>query len=290
MIKLIEHIQYKKITDNSDYFFFVNSNALKEDIAFIKRNEIENICLSQYEDYGLLNLMPIVDIDCIRNLRIYVKKIDLRGLNSLKSLEELSIGEEYDNLAFNNLSNLRSLYLVNGKFTGLQTLKGLKELTIINGNTAAFSVSNFMKNSPIESLSIYTTKGQIDFSFLLVLNNLKKIDFYNVKAKVDMRLFNSFAETLEELKIEKCKELEHLEDCIVKFNSLKYLSLIDSVPISNAEFVFALQKLEVLVVLGTSYFIDGNISSLKSVLKHVSIDDKKNYSIKNNQLPKLPYE
>ena len=290
MIKLIEHIRYKKITDNSDYFFFVNSNALKEDIAFIKKNEIENICLSQYEDYGLLNLMPVVNIDCIRNLRIYVKKIDLRGLNCLTSLEELSIGEEYDNLAFNNLSNLRSLYLVNGKFTGLQTLKGLKKLTIINGNTAAFSVNNFMENSPIESLSIYTTKGQIDFSFLLRLKNLKKIDFYNVKPKVDMRLFNSFAETLEELKIEKCKELEHFEDCIVKFNSLKYLSLIDSVPISNDEFVFALQKLEVLVVLGTSYFIDGNISSLKSVLKHVSIDDKKSYSIKNNQLPKLPYE
>jgi hypothetical protein len=289
MITAIEHKRYKKITDNSDYFFFLSSNSLRDDISFIKKNGIANVCLSQYENYTLLDVLPIVGIDCIRNLRIYVKKIDLRGLSNLTSLEELSIGEEYDNLTFNNLFNLQSLYLVNGKFSGLQTLKRLKELTIINGNAAAFSVNNFMENSPIESLSIYNTKGQIDFSFLLRLNNLKKLDLYNVKAKIDVRLFNSFAETLAELKIEKCKELEHLDDCLAKFISLKYLSLIDSVSISNAETLSQLKSIEIAVVLGTSYFIDGNINWLKD-LRHVSIDDKKHYSLKNDQLPKLPYE
>lgn len=289
MSKEISHIRYKKITDNSDYFFFVNSNSLKEDIAFIKENEIENICLSQYENYGLLNVLPIVDIECIRNLRIYVKKIDLCGLNKLPFLEELSIGEEYNNLTLSNLSNLQSLYLNDGKFIGLETLDKLKELTIINGNAAAFSVNNFMENSSIESLSIYNTKGQIDFSFLLKLSNLNKLDLYNVKAKVDMQLFNSFAETLQQLKIEKCKKLEHLEDCLVKFNSLNYLSLIDSVPISNAKSVSQLKSIEKVMVLGASYFIDGNISWLKD-LRHISIDDKKHYSLKNDQLPKLPYE
>ena len=290
MIIPFEHIRYKKITGNSDFFFFINSNSLNEDIAFIEKNKITNVCLSQYEGYLIKNILPVINLKFLKKLKVFVNEIDFCGLNYITSLEELSIGEEYDTLEFNNLSKLRSLYLVNGRFTGLQTLKGLKELTIINGNAAAFTVTNFMENSPIESLSIYTTKGQIDFSFLVRLNNIKKIDFYNVKAKVDIRLFNSFAETLEELKFEKCKELEHLEDCIVKFNSLKYLSLIDSVPLSNSEFVFALQGLEILVVLGTSFFIDGNISSLKSVLRHVSIDDKKNYSIKNKQLPKIPYE
>jgi hypothetical protein len=121
------------------------------------------------------------------------------------------------------------------------------------------------------------------------LSNLNKLDFYNVKAKLDMQLFNSFAETLEQLKIEKCKKLEHLEDCLMKFNSLKYLSLIDSVPISNAETVSQLKSIEIVIVLGESYFIDGNISWIKN-LRHVSIDDKKHYSLKNDQLPKLPYE
>jgi len=289
MIKPIGHPRYKKITDNSDYFFFVNSNSLAEDIAFIKKNEIENVCLSQYDNYGLLDVLPIVDIDCIRKLRIYVKKVDLKGLSRLTYLEDLSVGEEYTNLALNNLSNLRSLYLINGKFTGLQTLRSLKELTIINGNVAAFSIDNFMENSSIESLSIYNTKGQIDFSFLCRLKNLRKLDLYNIKTKVDMQLFDSFAETLKELKVEKCKELEHLEDCLFKYNALQYLSLIDSVPISHTETLFQLKSIEIVVVLGTSYFIDGNISQLRE-LRHASIDDKKHYSLKNDQLPKLPYE
>jgi len=289
MSKPIEHLQYKKITENSDFFFFVNSNSLNEDIAFIKENEIKNVCLSQHENYSLLNVLPVIDINCIRNLRIYVKKIDLKGVNNLTSLEELSVGEEFFNLALDNLFKLRFLYLTNGKFTGLHSLINLKELTIVNGDAAALSINNFTGTLSLETLSIYNTKGKIDFSFLLKLYNLRKLDLYNIKSKVDIRLFNSFADKIVELKIEKCKMLEHFEDCLNNFNSLKYFSLIDSVAVSNAEVIQKLKSIEIAVILGASYFVDGNIDQLIN-LKHVSVDDKKHYSLKSYQLPKLPHE
>lgn len=289
MIKLIEHIRYKKITENSEYSFFINSTFINEDVSFIQTNRIENLTLSQYEGYEFLHIIPIINIKCLKKIEIFVKKIDLQGLDKLSSLEELSIGEEYQNLELNNLSNLRVLYLVNGSFTGLQSLKKLKELTLVNSNGLALSKNNFIENSSIESLTIYNAKGQIDFTFLLKLKNLKKLDLYNVKSKIDLRLFNSFAESLEELKIEKCKEIEYLEYALVKFNTLKYLSLIDSVTIASAENISHLNSIEIIVVLGTSYFVNGEISRLRN-LQHVSIDDKKHYSLKNYQLPKLPYD
>jgi hypothetical protein len=287
--RLIKHIRYKKITDNSEYFFFINSNSLNEDIAFIQRNEIENVCLSEYEGYKLLQILPILILECIRNLRVYVKKIDLKDLNNLTSLEELSVGEEYQNLELTKLHNLKTLYLTNGRFTGLHALKSLKELTVVNANPDTFATSNFIEKSAIESLSIYNTKGKINFSFLAKLRNLKKLDLYNIKSEVDLRLFNSFAKTLEVLKIEKCKDLRHFEDCFAKFDSLRYLSLIDAVPISSAETVSQLKLIEIVVVLGTSYFVNGDISRLIN-LTHVSLDDKKHYSHKNDQLPKLACE
>lgn len=289
MNTLPEHIRYKKITQNSEHFFFLKSNSLNDDIAFIQYNKIKNVCLSENNEYDLLNVLPIVHIDCIQNLRIYVKKIDLKGLDKLTSLEELSIGEEYQNLELSNLSNLHTIYLVNGKFTGLQSLLKLKDLTIVYGNANALSANNFAENSSIESLSIYNAKGQIDFSFLQKLNNLKEIDLYNIKTIIDMRLFNSYAEKLESLRIEKCKELRNLEKCLGSFFSLKYLSLIDSVPITSALNLSQLKSIEVVVIVGTSYIIDGDLSQLTN-LRHVSIDNKQHYSLKNEQLPKLPYE
>jgi hypothetical protein len=287
MSKNIEHIRYKKITENSDYFYFISSNSLEEDIYFIQTNEIENICLSQYEGYDLENILPIIDLKNIKKLRIYVEKIDLVKINVLENLEELSIGEKFINLNLNNLNNLKSLYLVHGTLTGLNNLKKLKELIIINGESSFFSESNFKQNSSIEVLSIYGTKGVINFSFLRNLKNLKELDLYNVKSELDIRLLESSASKLETLKIEKCKIIIHFEEFLPNFKSLRYLSLVDSVPVSNAETLLNLKSLEVLVVLGKSFFIDGNINQLNKI-KHVSIDNKKHYSLKNEQFSKLP--
>ncbi len=287
MINQIEHVRYKQVVINGPYFFFIDSNLLDTDIEFIIRNEVENICLSQYENYSLIHIKPILNLKFIKRLEIYVNKVDLQGIDALENLEDLSIGEEYQNLKLTNLYNLKSLYVINGNPSGLGDLKNLKELTIVNGTISTFSSSNFQQNSSIESLSIYNTKGKIDFSFLQKMSALKTLDLYNIRSELDVRLFDSFSEKIQVLKIEKCKMIVHLEEWLTKFNSLNYLSLIDSVPLSSADVLLQAKSIEILVLLGTSFFINGDLGLL-NFFKHVSIDNKKHYSLKNEQLPKLP--
>jgi len=148
----IEHKRYKKPGPNSDYFFFISSSSLADDLSFIEQHKIENVGLSQYEDYTFTNILPVLHLKSIRKLRVFVKKIDLTGLGKLASLEELSIGEEYKKLDFTGLTMLKHLYITGGKFTGLTELGSLKDLSIVYGNPATLSTENFSENSSIESL------------------------------------------------------------------------------------------------------------------------------------------
>src|SRR5689334_12365765 len=114
MIEPIEHIRYKKINENSEYFFYINSESIPEDVDFINRNKIVNIGLSEYDAYNLLDASPLRSINIIQNLTIFVRNIDLKELNGLLDLKKLSIGETYKHLDLNGLPGLQSLYLTKG--------------------------------------------------------------------------------------------------------------------------------------------------------------------------------
>ena len=88
-------------------------------------------------------------------------------------------------------------------------------------------------------------------------------------------------DTLEILKIGSCKKIEGLEGILPELSNLKWFTLTDSITLKNTEFINFLPKLETLIILGSSYFEDGNLMNLKGKLKHVSIDDKKHYNLKH---------
>ena len=67
-----------------------------------------------------------------------------------------------------------------------------------------------------------------------------------------------------------------------KLAKLKWFALIDSIILKDTNFLKSLINLEVLVVLGTSYFENGDLSNLKGRFRHLGIDDKKHYNLKSN--------
>ena len=78
---------------------------------------------------------------------------------------------------------------------------------------------------------------------------------------------------LEVLKLEKCRNLPNFEKTLQRLKSLNHLSLIASESIKDAFFVTQLPKLKTLVVLGSSFFLNGDIDVLKQ-LDWISTDDK----------------
>lgn len=92
------------------------------------------------------------------------------------------------------------------------------------------------------------------------------------------------------LKIGSCKNIEGLEAILSQLVNLKCFSLIDSITLRSTSFVNFLPRLQTLIVLGSSYFEDGNLVNLKGRLKYVSIDDKKHYNLKHKDFLSLPSE
>jgi len=72
-------------------------------------------------------------------------------------------------------------------------------------------------------------------------------------------------------------------EVIEELKKVKTLSIVDSITINDTKFVDRMDGLEILIVLGGSYFINGDLSNLKR-LRHVSIDDKKHYNLKYKDL------
>src|SRR6516164_63107 len=98
-----EHEQYKCIPGSSKQYFYINSDRLEEDVQWILANKIDSIRLSQYEGYKIKSIEPILQLEHIRSLVIFLQGVDLSKLHKLINLEELSIGESSVNIDVSNL-------------------------------------------------------------------------------------------------------------------------------------------------------------------------------------------
>ena len=88
-----------------------------------------------------------------------------------------------------------------------------------------------------------------------------------------MRIAGSWLLFVGSVETGKCRNLLNFEKALQRLKSLKHLSLIASVSIKDASFVTQLPKLKTLVVLGSSFFLNGDIDVLKQ-LDWISTDDK----------------
>ena len=119
--------------------------------------------------------------------------------------------------------------------------------------------------------------------FLKGLNELNQLQFFNCK---NILLNWLVPPKLESLVFDRCKKIDRIET-IFELKKIRNLSFIDSITLNSASDFIKFDELETLIVLGKSYFIDGNIKVLKNKLKHFSFDDKRHYNVKYEEFKKL---
>jgi hypothetical protein len=284
----VEHEQYKCVPGSNKYYFYINSDRLEEDIQWILANKIENIRLSQYDGYKLKTIEPIFRLKNIKSLVIFLQGVDLSKLSELHELEELAIGELNHNIDVSNLANLQDVYLLYHKnIKGLNTLRALRRLIVVKADTAFFSDRIFSFWGKLEDLTLLSPRIPSNLSFLRNLKSLKEFEINSSRSKFDASDLSFVKDSLEVLKIGSCKNIEGLETTLPKLVNLKWFTLTDSTTLKSTNFINYLPKLQTLIVLGSSYFEDGNLINLKGRLTHVSIDDKKHYNLKHKDFSQL---
>jgi len=279
----------KKLANEDEPFFYVNSEKLKEDIDFIHKNNIKNIFISGYQDYKLHNVDWFNEVGGqIQSLVITPPsnhEFSFNGLRYCTELKKIKINNETnDSIDLSNNKRLKKLSLLNYKFaTGIEDLSRLESLVLTNKTPPKLiTKETFDRFKNLKSLTLQGVKLSNGLGFLknssittLVIFNCRKL---SLKGLLELNI--------SYLDIDRCKNIEN-EELIYKLKSLKTLKLIDSVVVESADKLNALVDLESLVVMGTSYFKDGNFDSMKNRFMHFGFDNKKHYSIKYDAFNKV---
>lgn len=281
------HERYIRVHKQVPYYFYLKSDSLEADIKWIEKHKIENIHISGYEPYNITSIEVLSTIKVpIKKLAIFIKNADLSGLKQYSDLTKLSIGEKATSVDLTSLEKLEDLYFLYSKnITGLETIKNMKRLTLINVRGSFFNEETAHLFQSLSSLQILSGELPGDLSLLPFKDKLRDLEIYGIKNSFDLSSLLASATNIEVLKIEKCRKVQNLELTLPLLKSLSCLSLIDSVLLSDTTLVNQMPQLRVLIVLGSSYFVNGNLEALKD-LKWVSIDNKRHYNLKHEDLPK----
>jgi hypothetical protein len=278
--------QLKKIPGKQDLFFFVDSENLVENIRFIQEEKIENIALNPFHSYKINNIDWFREVPFIKKAELGgCYNINFDGLKYLSNLQYLSFNAMKDQkVDFSKISNLVHLSLqFNKNLKGLEELKLLETLAISKGEEFFFNDSNFRNYEKLKILSIVDSKLPRSLVFLKYLHSLKHLELNYIKSNIDLTELETLKGTLEIFKIGYMKKVESFKT-ISQLLNLKILSIVDTLPIENTDFINQMRDLEILIVIGSSYFIDGDLSKLRGRLKHVSIDNKRHYNLKYEDL------
>jgi hypothetical protein len=264
----------------NEYFFYVNSDEIVENIDYIKNNNIRNIGVNKLKGYKLNDLKKITEVsNQIEKLSIG-GDIDLSDLSEFKNLEYLVANSEQAFIDFSKLSKLKYLaFFYYGKMTGFENLSNLETINVSKADPSFLTEDIFRYYKKLTRLEIVQSKLPEELDFLKYLTKLKELEFHYCKSKIDLSELLKIKGSLEILKIGHSKNVVSIE-ALTKLKKLTWLSLVDSIPLADSKFINDLPALEVLVVLGSSFFVDGNIDNLKGKLRHVGIDDKRHYTLK----------
>ena len=271
-----KHIRYKYIKQIDTSFFHISSKELDSDLSFIRNNKIKNVVINYISEYKFNNidfLYQLPDLEkivvttssknfCLDGLRYCNKLLELKVNNFSNSIVDLSKKKELKILDVENFSKLKSIEdcvnlekLISGK---------IPKKNFTRRFWSIFSKLRYLCISNTQNISSFDFLREIDIKSLF-LYRCKNVNFLGVDS-----LF------LEDLKIEKCTNALNDRE-IYKNINLKSLAIIDSFCVESANLVCEMHSLERLILLGKSYFVNGDLSMVGERFKVFSFDEKEHY-------------
>jgi|GEM_PF-4537188 hypothetical protein len=277
---MISHPRYTFSKPLGQNVFSVDVDFLKDDILFIKKNKIDFIELNIVKNYFLTDIGFLEELPFIKYLQIISEKInDFTGLVKLKNLERLYLSDVPDKtiIDLTGKSELNYLNIPTHNISGLADCIELKELVLRHCN---FEIVEYSLLPNLTSLWFIDSKKLNKLDFLPSHLKLEKLELAYLSNLLDISLLDRYSSTLKELKIDFCKKInDSAIETIEKLHELEKLVICDSIKLPSTLPISKLLKLKYFVLMGSSYFINGDISLLRKMkLNYISIDDKKHYN------------
>jgi hypothetical protein len=278
--------QIKKDPSTGEQIFYLSSSNLEEEINYVNKANICNIELNPYVvEFSETDINFLKQVQNLKSLSIVaLKNIDISRINEFSSLKMLYLDENKTqaiDLSGMNLTELNIRY--SKSITGIFSLNQLSTLIISRGDKDLFTLESFSLLKKMKSLEIYESNLPANLLFLKENIGLKHLQIGYIRKPFTLNGLEQIV--LSQLKITNCKKID-----IGELKNLKYLEefmLVDSVTIPDNNVFSKLEQLKSLIVLGSSFFCDGNLIELQNKLDYLGIDNKRHYNVKYIDPPLL---
>lgn len=264
----------------NDKMFRIHGNWNYKYIDIIKNEGIKILLLSKHigwqeEDVSYLEQLPMIE-----DVHIYSDKLKsisvIEKLTWLKSLSlDCPIKSPFDP---SKLQNLRKIFLIWRKgFEGFLSLDKLTDVRILGypyEDLLPIQSSKRIKNLIIKSRKLTSLKGLESFHSLTQLELLMCLNLSNISGLIS-------GTKLRRLELHKCRGVSELNP-VSALKNLKELILEDCGELASIVPVTGCSNLEILQIAGSSYFLDGDLNSLRKLknLKSLLLVGKKHYNPK----------
>ena len=257
----------------------MDSASLDADVEYILENKIRNLVVNGRGSFENL------DVDFLRDVGGIVEHIvltppaktgfDFSGLSACTALLDLKV-----NVSGNGVVDVSALQNLQGiSIDDCSSLIGLDELSNIERAVLSKIPSPEWLDRAVSQKRELRSLSLSDMQTVDGLGCLKpfRIDtlwFFNC-AGILLKDLNWLA--LRDVRFEQCSDVSTFDD-LEKAERLETLRIIDSGPIGSVLPFSRMRALHTLIVLGSSYFVDGNLGPLRKKLRAFSFDDRDHYS------------
>lgn len=270
----------------------VSSDDIEGAIDIIQNKGVNALFLSSTFKYQLTHANWLSEVaHLVKELVIFPvshEKFDFSIIKKCKNLEILRVSNyksSHVDISENRL--LTFLYVRDGfHFSGFENTHELVDFFIGKPNfeylQTVFNINDFvhLKNTYISDCRTF-----MDLEFL-ANKKLDSLTLYGAKS-IDCKQLADLS--VSSLTLKKCKEAIDVE-FLQKIDGLTDFRLIDSFTILSARDFLQFPSLNLLVVMGKSYFIDGDLTPMIGRLEYFSFDDKRHYNIKYEQFKKKEFD
>jgi len=270
---------------SKEQYLILSSNYLSADIAFANENKISNFVLS--DEFYLFNSTNYLSgISSIKELTVGVANIDVSGLKQFINLKRLFLHGRNRNIDFQGMRNLEFLQVSFGEKINYSGLENLNSFIFRDCRDKLFNwKKNFFGLSSLEKLELTDCYLPQQLDFLSNCHQLKELEIYLNPKPFRLQALRQNT-SLEKLILSQCPHLQYKED-IPLLQTVKWLRLTDCGPIENCSLFYDMPNLEVLIVTGKSFFINGDLSGMMGKLKHFGFEKKRHYSHKPEDFPSI---
>jgi Leucine-rich repeat (LRR) protein len=278
----------------------IHNNRLKPDvIALIKDQQLQGVEINYTFNFTKNDLLFLEDIKWIKSILVIKQELDLKGLYTLRNLEELNVSannvealdlESFPHLtkltmrwtsgrkSILGLSNLRYLFLDSFDKEDLSELKNLQKLAqLLLINSSIKRLTGINQLPVLSDLTIAYNKKLGTIEDLAGARALKSITLKNLSQLVSLKPLTD-CETIELVDVENCKKIED-SSSLFQLKDLRVISYINSGSFRTIQGIERYQSLESFY-FGNTNVEDGDLSPLLKLknLKRVFFADKNKYS------------